>query len=199
MDYKIYDHLKYSICAPYPDKKEIKFLKAQMKTYKNEKTKKTLVAVYVFNKSFTHLLINLNRETVCFPHIYGFGGKWGVPKGKKEIYDKHDVDTAIRELYEETGYKIIVDDLYNCPIRLRNTTTYTVFMDDTCMNQLSTDFIEYEKEIQSVAWIPIDFIGTILPKDNCNSTLIPIIKKNMINTIKNIIPSISNTSSIKRE
>ena len=41
-------------------------------------------------------------------------------------------------------------------------------------------FPEYEKEIQSVAWIPLEYLGNILPRDNCNTTLKPLIDNQYI-------------------
>ena len=38
------------------------------------------------------------------------GNTWGVPAGKVDKNEK-DLDTAIRELYEETGYKAGTDEL----------------------------------------------------------------------------------------
>jgi bis(5'-nucleosidyl)-tetraphosphatase len=43
------------------------------------------------------LLLLRNRDT----------GHWGFPKGRREDGDAHEVDTALRELREETGYEAV--------------------------------------------------------------------------------------------
>ena len=59
----------------------------------------------IVNEDVTHILTNsLNLETYCLPDIYGKGGKWGLPDGKVEDYDKDLKSAAIREVFEETGY-----------------------------------------------------------------------------------------------
>lgn len=181
MDLKLHQSLSYCVSAPLPDTKTVSTIRHNMRQYKfGGKHKKKIVAIYVFNKSKTHILINLNRETICLPDIYGFGGKWGVPKGKQEPYDTCDKDTAIRELFEETGYKVKPEQLKHCYSKLKNTKTFTALLDDAYMDNLTTEFPEYEKEIQSVAWIPLEYLGNILPRDNCNTTLKPLIDNQYI-------------------
>ena len=46
------------------------------------------------------------------------------------------------------------------------------------MKNLTSDFIEYGKEILAVAWAPIRDIGTEIPIDNCNGSLKPLAKYN---------------------
>ena len=83
-------------------------------------------------------------------------------------------------IFEETGYKVKPEQLKHCYSKLKNTKTFTALLDDAYMDNLTTEFPEYEKEIQSVAGIPLEYLGNILPRDNCNTTLKPLIDNQYI-------------------
>ena len=50
----------------------------------------------IFNQSFEILLVK-GREH----------GKWSLPKGSREIFDKTEFDAAVREVYEETSINLL--------------------------------------------------------------------------------------------
>ena len=100
-------NIENCIWAPLPSKKYIRKLRENMTSYvKQKQKKKDTVITWIVNEDITHILINLNLETYCLPDIYVKGGKWGLPKGKVESFDKDLKFAAIREVVEETGYHL---------------------------------------------------------------------------------------------
>lgn len=174
--------VKHCIWAPMPTRDYINRLRKNMNSYvkevKKTKEKKT-VATWIVNEDVTHILINLNLETYCLPDIYGKGGKWGLPKGKVEDYDKDLKSAAIREVYEETGYILDYNYVSSFPMKSGSAKkNYLAIVKNDCMKNLTRDFIEYGKEILAVAWAPISDIGTEIPINNCNGSLKPLAKYN---------------------
>ena len=53
----------------------------------------TGAGLIVFSSDLTHILLVQDTRS----------GKWGFPKGHREIYDEDDFATAVRECREETG------------------------------------------------------------------------------------------------
>lgn len=54
------------------------------------------------------------RLLACHPSMHPYSdGNWDIPKGHVELYEEH-YETALRELYEETGIRLTKDDLYDC-------------------------------------------------------------------------------------
>ena len=172
--------VKHCIWAPMPSRSYIKRLRENMNKYvKEKKDKKRTVATWIVNEDVTHILINLNLETYCLPDIYGKGGKWGLPKGKVEDYDIDLKSAAIREVFEETGYILEYNYVSGFPIKSGSAKkNYLAIVRNDCMKNLTSDFIEYGKEILAVAWAPIRDIGTVIPIDNCNGSLKPLAKYN---------------------
>lgn len=56
----------------------------------------------------THMLLACHPSH--HPYIYGH---WDIPKGHVERYEEH-YETALRELYEESGIRLKKEDLYDC-------------------------------------------------------------------------------------
>jgi 8-oxo-dGTP pyrophosphatase MutT (NUDIX family) len=168
------------IWAPMPSKRYIKKLRENMNGYVNQESKKKkTVVTWIVNEEVTHILINLNLETYCLPDIYGRGGKWGLPKGKAESVDKDLKAAAIREVFEETGYRLDYDYVSSLSINSRGEKkNFICVLKSECMKNLTRDFVEYGKEILAIAWVPINDIGTVIPIENCNSSLKSLAKYN---------------------
>jgi tRNA nucleotidyltransferase (CCA-adding enzyme) len=93
--------------------------------------------------------------------VYGKkSGKWGFPKGHQENNETEE-DTAIRELYEETGIKINQSNLTN-KLRFKNNIYFNVIT-----NEKPPIKIQDTYEILKVAWFSFYEILCI-PKDNLN-------------------------------
>jgi len=87
--------------------------------------------------------------------------KWGFPKGHME-YGEREEDTAIREFYEETGIKILLNDLEN-KIRFKNNIYFKV----KAKKYHSNFNIQDTNEIMKVQWFTFSEIIN-LSKDNIN-------------------------------
>ena len=55
------------------------------------------IILYRREGTAVRLLLLRNRGT----------GHWGFPKGRRDAADAHEVDTALREVQEETGYEAL--------------------------------------------------------------------------------------------
>ncbi len=166
--------VEHCIWAPLPSKKYIKKLRENMNSYakKQSNKKKKTVVTWIVNEDITHILINLNLETYCLPDIYVRGGKWGLPKGKVEYLDKDLKSAAIREVFEETGYTLNYNYVTSLPINSGcEKKNFISVLKNECMKNLSRDFAEYGKEILAIAWVPLKDVGSIIPLENCNSSL----------------------------
>ena len=171
--------IDHCIWAPMPSKRYIKKLRDNMNSYVKKTPGRKTVATWIVNEDVSHILINLNMETYCLPDIYGPGGKWGLPKGKVEDFDKDLKSAAIREVFEETGYILEYNHVSGFPIKSGSgKKNYIAIVKNECMKNLTKDFIEYGKEIIAIAWAPIRDIGTEIPIDNCNGSLKPLAKYN---------------------
>jgi 8-oxo-dGTP pyrophosphatase MutT (NUDIX family) len=87
--------------------------------------------------------------------------KWGFPKGHQEIGESEE-ETAIRELYEETGIHIHKNELMD-KIRFKNNIYFNVIM-----NKPKPVFnIQDTKEILKACWFSMHEIMN-LPKESIN-------------------------------
>lgn len=79
--------------------------------------------------------------------------KWGFPKGHREVEDTDDLQTAIREVQEETGIQSTSYIVENSPFRITKGSSSYIFR-YAIMNQQS-GYIQNCKEISRIQWIPI--------------------------------------------
>jgi len=57
---------------------------------------------------------NTNKLLACHPSRHSYAdGNWDIPKGHVEHYEEH-IDTALRELWEESGIILKREDLFDC-------------------------------------------------------------------------------------
>ena len=79
--------------------------------------------------------------------------KWGFPKGHREDIDTSDIDTAKREVQEETGIPPTAYTLYEQPFRIIRGSSSYIFR-YAILN--STDYlgsIQCPREIGGLQWI----------------------------------------------
>jgi 8-oxo-dGTP pyrophosphatase MutT (NUDIX family) len=86
-------------------------------------------------------------------------GKWGFPKGHREPHDSGDLETACRELLEETGIRPESFKLYEPSFRITRGSSSYLFRYGVipCEEGAVQNF----REIAQVAWIP--FFALISP------------------------------------
>lgn len=105
------------------------------------------------------------------------GGHWSFPKGHVED-DETEEETAIREIKEETGIDVVVDNSF------RQVITYAPKKDITkdvvyfIAKATTYDYTPQESEIAQIKWVEINHAGTILSYDN---------DRQLINKAKGII------------
>jgi len=116
-------------------------------------------------------------------------GKWGFPKGHEE-QGETEATTAVRELREETGIVLDVQDLGN-KIRFRNNIYFLVHLDSSrrLCSRPSTGPLTLplhsrhgdidQQEIQELAWFTLQEVLTI-PVTRCNFGLQMFIKRFLI-------------------
>lgn len=98
----------------------------------------------IFNCTFDKVLLVLNRESV----LTGTP-KWGLPKGHMKKNEQPEV-CAIREIYEETGLKLLINK--NTPNIKINDTQYFIFVIDENIDIQQRDILE----ILDVQWIKLE-------------------------------------------
>ena len=79
--------------------------------------------------------------------------KWGFPKGHREDEDTDDLQTAIREVQEETGIQPTSYVVENSPFRITKGSSSYIFR-YAIMNQQSGN-IQNCKEISRIQWVSI--------------------------------------------
>lgn len=93
------------------------------------------------------------------------GGHWSFPKGHVEAGETEE-ETAIREIKEETGIDVILDNSF------RKVITYTPKKDITkdviyfIAKAVSYDYTPQEEEISQIKWVEINHANSILSYDN---------------------------------
>lgn len=93
------------------------------------------------------------------------GGHWSFPKGHVEEGETEE-ETAIREIKEETGIDVILDNSF------RKVITYTPKKDITkdviyfIAKAVSYDYTPQEEEISQIKWVEINHANSILSYDN---------------------------------
>mgnify|MGYP003683751759 CR=1 FL=1 len=84
--------------------------------------------IMMFNKDFTKILLVKNNY-----HPYPKCQKWGYPKGHLEKGETIN-DCACRELYEETGLKIVISDCKT--VSVNNSRYYVYYADDSIIDNV---------------------------------------------------------------
>ena len=116
-----------------------------------------------------------NTEILLIKHINS--GHWSFPKGHVEG-DETEVETAMREIKEETGIDVIIDQSF------RETVTYSPRRDTHkevvyfIAKAKNTDYTPQEDEIADIRWVEIGRAGSVLADEN---------DKSIVNKAKNFI------------
>lgn len=84
--------------------------------------------------------------------------KWGFPKGHREPYDRDSLETALREVYEETG--LTEDDFYIIPDSFHSAKDYIFRYAFLKRPILETQIYPQEEEVYDTLWGLIDLIRT---------------------------------------
>lgn len=80
--------------------------------------------------------------------------KWGFPKGHRETFDENDVQTAIREVQEETGILPFSYTLQEPGFRITKGSSSYIFR-YAILHSQSMGAIQNAKEISRMQWTPI--------------------------------------------
>ena len=107
-----------------------------------------------------------NTEILLIKHVNS--GHWSFPKGHVEG-DETEVETAKREIMEETGIDVILEPTF------REIVTYSP-KKDTQKNVVyfiakakNTDYVPQEEEIADIRWVEIGRAGQVLSYENDRS------------------------------
>ena len=107
-----------------------------------------------------------NTEILLIKHINS--GHWSFPKGHVEKGET-EVETALREIKEETGIDVIIDPTF------RETVSYypkkdiqkvVVYFIGKAKNY---DYVPQEEEIADIKWVEIGRAGSVLTYENDRS------------------------------
>ena len=104
-----------------------------------------------------------NTELLLIKHANG--GHWSFPKGHMEPGET-EVQTAIREVYEETGIEILVDESFRETVSYfpkRDTIKDVVYFLAMAKN---VDYRPQPEEISQIRWVEISRVHSILSYDN---------------------------------
>lgn len=116
-----------------------------------------------------------NTEILLIKHINS--GHWSFPKGHVEG-DETEVETAMREIKEETGIDVIIDQSFREIVTYsprRDTHKEVVYFIAKAKN---TDYTPQEDEIADIKWVEIGRAGSVLAYEN---------DKSIVNKAKNFI------------
>ncbi|MDY3988141.1 MAG: NUDIX domain-containing protein [Massilioclostridium sp.] len=104
-----------------------------------------------------------NVELLLIKHANG--GHWSFPKGHVE-QGESEVETAMREIKEETGIDVIVDPTF------REVVSYSPkreIMKDVIYfiaKAKTHDYVPQEEEISEIKWVELGRVHTLLTYDN---------------------------------
>ncbi len=107
-----------------------------------------------------------NTEILLIKHINS--GHWSFPKGHVEPGET-EVETAKREIMEETGIDVIIDPSFRETVSYspkRGTQKVVVYFLAKAKN---SDYVAQEDEIAEIRWIEIGRAGTVLTYENDKS------------------------------
>lgn len=117
-----------------------------------------------------------NTEILLIKHVNS--GHWSFPKGHVENGET-EVETALREIKEETGLDVIIDQSFREIVTYsprRDTYKEVVYFIAKAKN---TDFVPQETEIADIRWVEIGRAGSVLSYEN---------DKSIVNKAKSFIP-----------
>ncbi|MBR1750049.1 MAG: NUDIX domain-containing protein [Ruminococcus sp.] len=107
-----------------------------------------------------------NTEILLIKHVNS--GHWSFPKGHVEG-DETEVETAKREILEETGIDVNLDPTFRETVSYspkKDTQKVVVYFVAKAKN---TDYVPQEEEIAEIKWVEIDRAGSVLAYDNDRS------------------------------
>lgn len=116
-----------------------------------------------------------NTEILLIKHINS--GHWSFPKGHVEGSET-EVETARREVKEETGIDVIIDPTFRETISYsprKDTNKNVVYFIARAKN---TDYVPQEDEIAEIRWVELGRICSVLSYEN---------DKNIVNKAKSYI------------
>ena len=93
------------------------------------------------------------------------GGHWSFPKGHVEGTET-EVETAVREIMEETGIQVALDTSFRHVITYapkKETTKDVIYF---LARALTYDYTPQEEEIAQIKWVEINHATSILSYDN---------------------------------
>ncbi len=104
-----------------------------------------------------------NTEILLIKHINS--GHWSFPKGHVEG-DETEIETAIREIKEETGIDVIIDPTFREIVSYspkKDTNKQVVYFIARAKN---TDFTPQDDEIAEIRWVELGRVSTVLSYEN---------------------------------
>jgi 8-oxo-dGTP pyrophosphatase MutT (NUDIX family) len=110
--------------------------------------------IILFDRTMSRILLVQSKRT----------GKWGFTKGHAEMCDVSMLETAVREVEEESGYVEGVDYNLISPIHLRDRPYWTAVLHSDELPKLNNN--EHEKDHSGIGWFTMRQIGYLkLNKD----------------------------------
>ena len=116
-----------------------------------------------------------NIEILLIKHVNS--GHWSFPKGHVEA-NETEVETALREIKEETGIDVIIDPTF------RETVTYFPRKDTQKVvvyfiaKAKNFDYVRQEEEIAEIKWVDVGYATSVLTYEN---------DKSIVNKAKKVI------------
>lgn len=107
-----------------------------------------------------------NTEILLIKHVNS--GHWSFPKGHVEKGET-EVETAIREIKEETGIDVIIDPTFRETVSYfpkKDTQKVVVYFIGKAKNY---DYVPQEEEIAQIKWVEIGRAGSVLTYENDRS------------------------------
>ncbi|HNX63648.1 MAG TPA: NUDIX domain-containing protein [Oscillospiraceae bacterium] len=104
-----------------------------------------------------------NTEILLIKHVNS--GHWSFPKGHVEG-DETEVETALREIKEETGIDVIIDPSFRETVSYyprKDTQKSVVYFVAKAKN---FDFVPQEEEISQIKWVDIGHASSVLTYEN---------------------------------
>ncbi len=81
--------------------------------------------------------------------------KWGFPKGHREDYESSDLDTAVREVEEETGIRAASYTTQEPAFRITKGSSSYLFRYAMLKSNTLSGEVKNRREIGELRWIPI--------------------------------------------
>ena len=120
-----------------------------------------------------------NTEILLIKHVNS--GHWSFPKGHVEG-NETETETALREVYEETGIDIMIDSSFRETVQYfprKDTQKVVVYFLGKAKN---FDFVPQEEEIAAIKWVEIGNAAAMLTYEN-DKTIVKKAKQEIKNKI----------------